>query len=231
MTRKNKARYQSPARNGMEELPEEYNEDEFETEEDMIHPRTLPNGKLVSCAQMVSPREHLAGQHRLINVFGELGWELDSTNLMLAFDSMAEAPIKLLISSPGGSLDAAFQLVDTYKLLRSPVYTLGTWVCSAAVLLLASGSKRYLMPHSKTMLHLPSAKMSGDAKDLAIQGQQFTKYKEQMVKILQDCGVKKSQDEILADIDREFWMNPQEAIDYGLADAIMDKDTMQEWLK
>lgn len=71
------------------------------------------------------------------------------------------------------------------------------------------------------MLHLPAGQMGGDAKDWDIQHQQMIQYKNKIVDILIECKVKKTKEEILMDMDRDFWLNPDEAIAYGLADEIM----------
>jgi len=138
----------------------------------------------------------------------------------------------MVINSFGGALDGAFLITDTMKLLRAPVYTVGRIVCSAATMLLASGTKghRYLMPHSKVMLHLPSVGMQGDSKQIEIGNREMQKAKMSMLKILQEAGVERTDKQLLKDIDREMWMAPQEAIDYGLADKIVDRDTLNEWL-
>jgi ATP-dependent Clp protease protease subunit len=181
---------------------------------------------------LVTPREHLASK-RIINVVGELGMELESSNLLLSMDSQNQAPIILLISSPGGLVDAAFLIYDIMKLVQSPVYTVGTYCCSAAVMLLAAGTpgRRYLLPHSKIMIHLPQTRFSGDPKDMNIAQKEMESYQNSMIKIYQDCGVKKTRKQILRDIDREYWMTAQEAIDYGLADEVVSKEEVQRWLK
>jgi len=199
----------------------------------MLYPRvTKINGKetLIGDNCLVSPREHLAGK-RIINVFGTIGMELDSVNLLLALDSQSHEPIKFIISSPGGSVDAAFLLYDVIQLVESPIITIGTWCCSAAVMLLAAGNKRYLLPHSKTMIHLIRSQFEGDAKDFEIAKKEMDAYQTQMSEIYQRCGVKKTKKQLSMDMDREFWMNPKEAIDYGLADEIVTKETVQGWLK
>lgn len=181
---------------------------------------------------LVDPIEHMA-KYRIINVHGAVRMELESINLMLAMDTQSHKPIKLIISSPGGSLDAAFLIYDVLKRLESPIMTLGTFTASAAVLILLAGTKgsRFLMPHSKTMIHLPSTQFSGDTEDIKIAQKEMESYRDRMIEIYQECGVKKSKKQILKDINREFWMNPKEAISYGLADQVMTKGDMQDWLK
>ena len=151
--------------------------------------------------------------------------------MLLAQDSMGQEPVKIVITSPGGDLDSAFLLYDTIRLMKSPVWTFGRYCASAAVLILAAGKRRLLSKHCKVMLHLPSGQATGDARDWEIQHAEMKKYKNKMVDILIECGVNKSQGDILKAIDRDFWLEPEEAIEYGLADAVMTKEEMEEWLK
>ncbi len=199
----------------------------------MLYPRiTNLQGKdvLVNEAQMVSYKEHLTQEHRILFFSGTISGEVDSQNLLLALDSLSHDPIKIVITSPGGDLDTTFLFIDTMKLIQSPVITIGRYCASAACLILASGKERYLFPHAKTMLHLATGQMGGDYKDFAIQHKLMVNYQNKIVDILTEAGVKKNRDEILADIDRDFWLDSQEAIDYGLADKIIQAETWREWI-
>ncbi len=197
----------------------------------MFYPRLTDDGKLVATDQTVGVREHLAGKYRIIFLSGVIGGDTEVHNQIMAMDSVSHKPIKVVITSPGGDLDSAFLLYDTLKLIKSPVWTLGRYCASAAVLPLALGKKRYLLPHAKVMLHLPSGQAVGDAKDWEIQHREMAKYKDRMVDILIECGVKKTKEEILDDIDRDFWLEPQEAIEYGLADAVMTTKIWESWIR
>lgn len=200
----------------------------------MLYPRTVElNGKdeLVTNEQMVNYKEHMTQEHRTLFFSGAITGETDSRHLLLAMDSLSHDPIKLFITSPGGDLDTTFLLYDTMKSLQSPVITIGEYCASAAAILLAAGSKRYLRPHAKVMLHLPAGQMGGDAKDWDIQHKQMEKYRNTVVDILRECGAKKSPQEILADIDRDYWMEPGEAIEYGLADEVLTKEIWRSWMK
>ena len=197
----------------------------------MLYPRLTEDGRPIAEEEMVGVREHLAAQHRILFLSGAIRQEDQFPDFLLAFDSLSHEPIKLIITSPGGDLDVAFLLYDTIKLIKSPVWTFGRYCASAAVLILAAGEKRFLSPHAKVMLHLPSAQAYGDARDLAIQHREMEKYKNEMVDILIACGVKKEPDDILRDIDRDFWLEPEEAIAYGLADKIVTQGDIEEWLK
>jgi ATP-dependent Clp protease protease subunit len=155
-------------------------------------------------------------------------------DFLLAMDSPGvnpnHDPIKMIITSPGGDLDSAFLLIDTMKHLLSPVITIGRYCASAACLILASGKERYLYPHAKTMLHLATGQMGGDAKDWEIQHKQMMIYKNKIIDILTDSGVKRKRDDILRDIDRDFWMDSEETINYGLADEIMTSEKWSEFI-
>jgi len=200
----------------------------------MLYPRVNEKGKLVFEDQMVGAREHLAKDHRILTLSGAISNEMESIMLMMALDSISHEPIKFIITSPGGDLDAAFLFYDTMRLLQSPIETYGRYCASAAVIPLAAGSKRYLSPHAKVMLHLPSTyfrDVSLEHKDLEICQREAQKYKQKTIDILIECGASKSHDEILADIDHDFWMEPEEAIAYGLADEIMTSDVFERWVK
>ena len=203
----------------------------------MLYPRTtILNGQevLVDDSQIVGYKEHMMCDHRTLFLNSIIGSRClqcgasdnDLPNLLLALDYMSHEPIRLMINSPGGDLDATFLLCDTMKLIKSPVETIGRFCASAACLVLASGSRRYLYPHAKTMLHLATGQMGGDYKDFAIQHKLMVNYQTKIIDILHDAGVKRGSEEILADIDRDFWMEPQEAIDYGLADEIVTSDIL-----
>ena len=208
----------------------------------MLYSRTVKlNGKevLVDDTQCVGYREHMADRHRILFLTGFIGvrcavcggGETENQNLLMALDTLSHDPIKLIITSPGGDLDSVFLFYDTMKLIKSPVETVGRYCASGAALLLAAGTKRYLFPHAKVMLHLPAGQMGGDAKDWEIQHREMQKYKHRMVDILCDCGVKKSREEILVDLDRDYWLTPDEAVSYGLADSIMTSEIWLSWLK
>lgn len=204
----------------------------------MLYPRIVKLDSkevLVEDSQCVSYKEHMLQEHRVLFFSGPITGEMDSHNLLMALDSLSNDPIKLVITSPGGELDSAFLFYDTMKLVRSPIITIGRYCASAAAMFLAAGSKRYLFPHAKVMLHLPTNYFARDTaipvQDLEIIHRESKKYKERMIEVILGCGVKKSREELLADIDREFWLEPKEAIEYGLADEILTPGVWQEWVK
>mgnify|MGYP001604305111 FL=1 len=200
----------------------------------MLYPRiTTINNKevFVDDSQMVGYREHMTQEYRTLFLSGVLTGETDSHNLLMALDTLSHDPIKLVITSPGGDLDSTFLFYDTMKMIKSPIITIGRYCASAAALLLAAGNQRYLFPHAKVMLHRPWGKQEGDSRDLEIQGQEMKKYQTKFLEALIECGVKKTHDEILEDIDRNLWLEPDQAIKYGLADKVMTPEIWNSWIK
>ena len=194
--------------------------------------KSFPRENSLREDQMMTPYEFL-GNKRIVFCYGEIAsfpyrmdnfsssWLIDT---MIALDQESQEPIKLIIDSPGGMISAGFTIYDTMKSLRSPVYTIGRNCQSMAVIILAAGmpGKRYLYPHSRIMLHLPVGQVSGDVEDVKLQTKEMDKIKDKIVEALIECGAKKSKNKILENINREFWMSPKEAIDYGIIDGIIE---------
>ena len=199
----------------------------------MLYPRIAKiNGKdtVIENTQCVSYEEHMLNKHRLFFLTGVITGETNYYNLLMAMDTLSHDPIKIVITSPGGDLDSTFLFYDTIKLIQSPIITIGRYCASAGAILLAAGSKRYLYPHAKVMLHLPAGQMGGDARDWDIQHKQMQRYKDKVVDLLCECGAKKNREELLADMDRDYWMEPEEAIEYGLCDEILTPKVWGEWI-
>jgi len=200
----------------------------------MLYPRVARIGEkdvTIADYEMVGFKEHMTQEYRTLYLDGVISGDSSPRQLLGALDTLSHEPIKLFITSPGGDLDTTFLFYDVMKRIKSPVITIGDYCASAAAILLAAGGKRYLSPHAKVLLHLPAGQMGGDAKDWEIQHRQMQLYKNMVVDILIECGAKKSKDEILNDMDRDFWLEPKEAIEYGLADSILDKETWGEWIE
>lgn len=147
------------------------------------------------------------------------------TDTLIAMDMQSHDPIWLVIQSPGGSIDEGLMLVDTMRAIESPVYTLGRSTASMATVILAAGEPghRYLLPHGKAMLHLVSGEMGGDVKDMRIATEYADRLQANLVDLLLECGVKKTKEELGDDIERDFWLFGQEAIDYGLVDKFFER--------
>jgi ATP-dependent Clp protease protease subunit len=134
--------------------------------------------------------------------------------------------ITFYINSPGGSVTAGLVVYDTMKLIRSPikVVAMGLAASMGSILLcVAPKGRRYLFPHAQVLIHQPliTGRMQGVAVDIAIHAQEMERTRHRLNHILaQASGQPLSK--IEKDTDRDFYMSAQEAIDYGLADAITE---------
>lgn len=131
--------------------------------------------------------------------------------------------ITLIINSPGGYVTSGMAVYDTIKSLSSPVSTVCMgFAASMGSLLLSVGTKgkRYIYPHAKVMIHQPSGGAQGQSSDIQIQAQEILKTKKIGAQILADnCG--QSFDKVMQDFDRDYWMDAEESLAYGIIDGII----------
>ena len=152
--------------------------------------------------------------------------EVTTKLLLLEADKPGEE-IKFFINSPGGVVTSGMVIYDTMKMISSPVSTICMGLAASMGSILLSGGekgKRFIFPHGEVMIHQPSlgGYIRGVSTDLEIQAKQTLRVKEIGAKILaKNCG--KTFDEILHDFDRDYWMNAEEAIVYGIVDEVVDK--------
>lgn len=134
-----------------------------------------------------------------------------------------EKDIFLYINSPGGSVYAGLAIYDTMTFLRSPVntYCMGI-AASMGSFLLAAGTKgkRYALPNSRIMLHQPSGGTQGTAADIEIQAKEILHLRERLNKIYAD-NTGQTVETINEDLDRDVFMSPDEAKEYGLIDHVI----------
>lgn len=152
--------------------------------------------------------------------------EIVSKLLLLDADKPG-AEIKLFINSPGGVVTSGMVMYDTIKMIQSPVSTICMGLAaSMGSILLSAGTKgrRFIFPHGEVMIHQPSlgGYYQATSADIEIQANQILKTKQLGAKILaENCG--KTVEQILADFDRDYWMDAEEAVAYGIADGILNK--------
>lgn len=155
----------------------------------------------------------------------------DLVNRLLFLE--AEDPgkeITLFINSPGGIVTSGMIIYDTMKMISSPVSTVCMGLAaSMGSILLSAGEKgkRYIWPSGKVMIHQPSIGMiQGPASDLEIRAREILKTKEMGAKILaENCG--QSVDRIKQDFDRDYWMDANESIEYGIVDSVVEKSSFK----
>ena len=148
-------------------------------------------------------------------------------NRMLYLDAVDPGKeIYFYINSPGGVVTSGMVIYDTMKMLSSPVHTICMGLAASMGSILLSGGvkgKRSIWPSGRVMIHQPSIGGAyGQATDLEITAKQMQKTKEMGARILAD-NCSKSFEQIMKDFDRDYWMDAQEAVTYGIADFVAEK--------
>ena len=143
---------------------------------------------------------------------------------LLYLDMQNNKEIQLYINSPGGYVTSGFAIYDTIKSLKSPVSTICSGLAaSMGSILLSVGAKgrRFIQPHAQVMIHQPSGGVRGQASNIEIQAKEIIKTRELSAKILaENCG--QDFEKVMKDFDRDYWMNAEESVTYGIVDGIME---------
>lgn len=145
-------------------------------------------------------------------------WFLEMTN--------PGKPILFIINSPGGAVDSGFAIWDQIKMITSPVTTLVTGLAASMgsiLSLCAAPKKRFATPNARIMIHQPllSGVIKGQATDLEIQAKEMLKMRNGLIDIYV-AATGKTFAQIEKAIDRDTWMTAQEALDFGLLDAVVN---------
>ncbi len=152
--------------------------------------------------------------------------DIVSKLLLLDADKPGEE-IKFYINSPGGVVTSGMVMYDTMQMISSPVSTICMGLAASMGSILLSGGekgKRFIFPHGEVMIHQPSlgGYIQGVTADLEIQAEQTKRVKEIGATILaKNCG--KTIEQIMKDFDRDYWMDAKKAIEYGIADKLVEK--------
>jgi len=158
----------------------------------------------------------------LVGPVEDHGANLVVAQLLFLESENPDKDIHLYINSPGGSVSAGMSIYDTMQFIRPDVSTLcvGQAASMGAFLLAAGASgKRYALPNSRMMLHQPSGGSRGVAADIEIQAQEILLMRERLnILISEHTG--KPIETIEKDTDRDFWMSPDQAAEYGLVDSV-----------
>ena len=142
----------------------------------------------------------------------------------------ADAPgkeIKFFISSPGGSVTSGMVIYDTMKLIKSPVSTICMGLAASMGSILLSGGekgKRFIYPHGEVMIHQPSlgGHIQGVSADMEIHAEQILRTKLMGARILAE-NTGQTIERIKKDFERDYWMDAEKSIEYGIVDKVIDK--------
>ncbi len=138
--------------------------------------------------------------------------------------------IYLYINSPGGSVTAGLAIYDTMQFIKPDVSTLCIGqAASMGAFLLAGGAKgkRYCLPNSRVMIHQPLGGFQGQASDIEIHAQEILKLKRKLNEILAE-NTGRTVEQIAKDTDRDNFMSAQQAVEYGLVDAVLESRAKEE---
>jgi ATP-dependent Clp protease protease subunit len=160
-----------------------------------------------------------------------LGTPIDDTVANLIIAQMlflaAEDPqrdISLYINSPGGSISAGLAILDTMRFVEPDIVTICVGqAASMGAVLLAAGTKgkRYSLPHSRILIHQPSMSgLAGQATDIDIYAREILRMREMLNEILSDSSGQ-PMDKVQRDVDRDYIMDPDQAVEYGLIDRVI----------
>lgn len=187
--------------------------------------KPAPTGKADKAERPSSLAEQLAFKSRFVLAFGEIDDKLARTvcERLILLSQDSDAPIQLLISSPGGHVESGDAIHDMVRFVRAPVTCIGTgWVASAAthVFLAAPKQRRVCLPNTRFMIHQPAGGAGGRATDIAIQAKEIIKVRERISQVIaQETG--QPIEKVRVDMERDYWMTADEAIAYGIASRVV----------
>lgn len=160
---------------------------------------------------------------RIIFLEGEIT-DLNANTIvseLLYLDSISNDDIYIYINSPGGSVTSGFAIYDTINYVKSNVITIGIGMCaSMAAFILSSGNTRCALKNTEIMIHQPLGGAQGQATEIQIVAERIIKLKEKLNLILSK-NTKKPLSKIKKDVERDYYMSTDEALNYGLIDKII----------
>jgi ATP-dependent Clp protease, protease subunit len=174
--------------------------------------------------------EKLSFKSRFVLVFGEIDHALAQVTCerLIALAQESDAPIRVLVSSPGGHVESGDAIHDMIRFVRAPVTMIGTgWVASAGthIFLAAPKERRFCLPNTRFMIHQPGGGAAGHASDIAIQAREILRTRERVARVIaRETG--QPIEKVRNDMERDFWMTAEEAIAYGIVSAVVE--TQQE---
>jgi ATP-dependent Clp protease protease subunit len=163
---------------------------------------------------------------RTVLIMGAIDQELAERVMtqLLVLDADSNEPIRVFITSPGGHVDSGFAIHDMLRFVKSPVIAIGAgWLASMAVpiMLAAKKENRFALPNTRFMMHQPSGGAGGQAADIRIEAQEIIKIRNRINELISE-GTGQTHEKVADDSDRNFWLNAEEALEYGLISKIVN---------
>ena len=163
---------------------------------------------------------------RSIIISGEINQTLTEKVVaqLLLLQGISDAPIKIYLNSQGGHVEAADTIHDIIKFIKPEVHIIGTgWVASAGITIFLAAKKehRYALPNTRFMIHQPLGGVRGQASDIEIEAKEIIRMLDRVNRLIADA-TGQPVEKVKQDTDRNYWRNPQEAIDYGIVSRVVN---------
>ena len=201
----------------MRDIYRDYLDDEEGDEEDKARQPDMP--------MTAGPVQNALFKSRTVLVFGEIDMRLAErvTAQITAYAAEGDKPIRIIINSPGGHVESGDTIHDMIRFCGVEVKAIGTgWVASAGahIFLGAKKENRLCLPNTRFLLHQPAGGMRGQASDIQIEAEQIIRMRDRVNRMIaEETG--QSVDKIVKDTQRNFWMNAEEAVEYGIVSRII----------
>ncbi|CAN7537619.1 ATP-dependent Clp protease proteolytic subunit [Phenylobacterium sp. LjRoot225] len=182
-------------------------------------------GRQPDMPMTAGPVQNALFKSRTVLVFGEIDMRLAErvTAQMTALAAESDAPIRMLINSPGGHVESGDTIHDMIRFCGAPVTVIGTgWVASAGahIFLGAEKERRLCLPNTRFLLHQPAGGMRGQASDIQIEAEQIIQMRDRVNRMIaEETG--QTVERIVKDTQRNFWMNAEAAVEYGIVSRII----------
>ncbi|WP_071120532.1 ATP-dependent Clp protease proteolytic subunit [Romboutsia timonensis] len=168
--------------------------------------------------------EKLLSSRSLI-ISGEINQELAEkvATQLLILQEMGDEPIKLFINSQGGHVEAGDTIHDMIKFIKPRIIVIGTgWVASAGITIYLAADKedRYSLPNTRYMIHQPLGGCQGQATDINIEAKEIVRVRKRINNIISNA-TGQPLEKVEKDTDRNYWLNAEEAVDYGIVNKII----------
>ena len=166
---------------------------------------------------------------RTILIYGEINQKLAKavSERLLVLSAESKKDIRIFINSQGGHVESGDTIFDMIRFCKAPIKIVGTgWVASAATMIyLAVPLKnRFCLPNTRFLIHQPLGGMIGTAVDLAIEAKEIVRMKKRLNEIISKQTGQKME-KVEKDTERNYWMNAEEAREYGIVGTIIKSET------
>jgi ATP-dependent Clp protease protease subunit len=192
----------------------------LDDEDEKSDEKTLPTPPMPPVAQALY-------KSRTVLIFGEVDMKMAErvTAQLLALASESSDPIRVVLNSPGGHVESGDTIHDVIRFCGPIVRIIGTgWVASAGahIFLGAKRENRLCLPFTRFLLHQPLGGVRGQASDISIEAEEIIKMRDRLNReIARETG--QTLEKVVADTERNFWMNAEEAVAYGLVGRVVSR--------